>query len=41
MVLFRAGRLDSGLTFLGTTLLLELARLAYYGYPCATFSHHF
>jgi hypothetical protein len=41
LVLFRAGRLDSGLTFLGTTLLLELVRLAYYGYPVATLNHHF
>ena len=41
LVLFRAGRLDSGLTFLGVTLLLDLVRLAYYGYPVATLSHHF
>lgn len=41
VVLCRAGRLDSALAFLGTTLLLELVRIAYYGYSLAIVSHHF
>ncbi|MEW6297397.1 MAG: DUF2330 domain-containing protein [Thermodesulfobacteriota bacterium] len=40
-VVFRAGRLDSALTFLGATALLELTRVAYYGYPFAVFPHRF
>jgi Na+-translocating ferredoxin:NAD+ oxidoreductase RnfD subunit len=33
LVLLRAGRLDSALTFLATSAALEYARLLYYGYP--------
>ena len=41
VVLCRAGRLDSALAFLGTTLLLELVRIACYGYALAVVGHHF
>lgn len=41
LVLLRAGRLDGALTFLGVSALLELARIAYYGYPFAVFAHRF
>lgn len=39
LVLLRAGRLDSALTFLGMVALLELGRIAYYGYPPDLFAH--
>jgi hypothetical protein len=39
LVLLRAGRLDSALTFLAVSTLLELARISYYGYPLAVFIH--
>ncbi|HKA52244.1 MAG TPA: DUF2330 domain-containing protein [Candidatus Binatia bacterium] len=39
LVLLRAGRLDSALTFLAVSALLELARITYYGYPPAVFLH--
>jgi len=39
LVLLRAGRLDSALTFLAISALLELARITYYGYPLAVFVH--
>ena len=39
LVLLRAGRLDSALTFLAVNMLLELARITYYGYPLAVFVH--
>ena len=41
LVLLRAGRLDSALTFLGVSILLEFARIIYYGYPFAVLAHRF
>src|SRR2546423_13111983 len=41
LVLVRAGRLDSALTFLGVSILLEFARIIYYGYPFAVLAHRF
>ncbi len=39
LVLLRAGRLDSAMAFLTVHALLELARIAYYGYPFPVFIH--
>lgn len=43
LVVLRAGRLDSALVFLGSSALLELGRLSYYGYPHLfdIFTHRF
>src|SRR2546422_6587784 len=41
LVLLRAGRLDSALTFLGVSILLEFARIIYYGYSFAVLTHRF
>ena len=43
LVVLRAGRLDSALAFLGSSALLELGRLSYYGYPHLfdLFAHRF
>ena len=43
LVVLRAGRLDSALAFLGSSALLELGRLSYYGYPHLfdIFTHRF
>lgn len=43
LVVLRAGRLDSALAFLGSSALLELGRLSYYGYPHLfdVFTHRF
>jgi hypothetical protein len=41
LVLLRAGRLDSALTFLAVSTVLELGRIFYYGYQLPVFVHRF